>query len=746
MSYQLLVSIILFISSVLLLFTGTVVLRDNPRRRLNRITGLMLILVGLGPLFAALGNFFTVDTGGSRPQSAIVGLSLLWELFFPQLVLFSMTFPVERQIVTRHRKARFLIFIPHVFHVILATLFYDPDKIIRWLSVDDPPQALKWLFDQFALGTKFLSAIVGSMIKVHLEFFAVVNLVYVLIASALLYSGYKTVTNQRLRTQTSIVIWGVRISVGLYVLAFILPNLGILNLGAALQSTIATVSLLVGAGSIVYAIIRYQFLDIRLIVRQSLVYTVTSGLLVGMYMLIISQLGKITRSIFGRDAPVIDVAFIIVALIFFQPVMNYVDNVIKRFFIRDKSDFRNIAEQFSRGLATIFDLDELKNNVSTVLREQMLVERVSFCLRDWTTGSYELSSAAETQPPHMKFLSTDSMIEKLREHQKPVSIDELIAAPLDGSECWEELKHGSYELIVPLQDRRSVLGFVALSPKVSGYSYSYEDMTTLNILGNQLVTAVSNAWLYEESLEKQRLEKEMALARQIQNDLLPKSLPCSEKFEFAAFTEPARQVGGDYFDFLNTERNTIGVVVADASGKGMPAALLISQLQATLRSEVRNKRSLSDMVANANYLISTSTSPEKFVTLFFGELDEENLEFSYCNAGHNYPFVIRQDGSIEYFETGGLLMGAFPKATYESNKFQLVPGDLVFFYTDGLNEAHDAKSEEYGEGRLVKFIKDNRHLPANDLTELVISEIRSFSASTTPEDDMTVVVLKINNV
>lgn len=746
MSYQLFVSIILFISSVLLLFMGTVVLRDNPRRRLNRITGIMLILVGLGPLFAALGNFFGVQTGGTRPQSAIVGLSLIWELFFPQLVLFSMAFPVERRLITRRSRLKFLIFIPHIFHVVLATLFYDPDRIIRWLTVDEPPQALKWLFDQFALGTKLLSAIVGSMIEVHLEFFAVVNLVYVIIASVLLYNGYRTVTNQRLRTQTSIVIWGVRFSVGLYVLVFILPNLGILTLSVALQSTIATVSLLVGAGSIVYAIIRYQFLDIRLIVRQSLVYTITSGLLVGMYMLIISQLGRITRSIFGRDAPVIDVAFIIVALIFFQPVMNYVDNLIKRFFIRDKSDFRNIAEQFSRELATIFDLNELKKNVSTVLREQMLIEKVSFCLRDWTTGSYELTSEMDTAMPAMRFNSNDSMLEKLREHQKPVYIDELIAAPLENSECWKGLRNDVYELIVPLQDRRNVLGFVALSPKLSGYSYSYEDMTALNILGNQLVTAVTNAWLYEESLEKQRMEKEMTLARQIQQDLLPKTLPCSDKFEFAAFTEPALQVGGDYFDFLQTERKTIGVVVADASGKGMPAALLISQLQATLRSEVRNNRSLADMISNANYLISTSTSPEKFVTIFMGELDEQTLKFSYCNAGHNYPFVIKQDGTIEYFRTGGLLVGAFPTAMYESAEYQLAPGDIVFFYTDGLNEAHDAKYEEYGEERLVDFIKKNRGLPARELTDRVISEIRSFSNNTAAEDDMTVIVLKINNV
>ena len=194
-----------------------------------------------------------------------------------------------------------------------------------------------------------------------------------------------------------------------------------------------------------------------------------------------------------------------------------------------------------------------------------------------------------------------------------------------------------------------------------------------------------------------------------------------------------------------TTSTFIGVVVADASGKGMPAALLVSQLQATLRSEVRFKQSLPEMIANANYLVATSTSPEKFVTLFYGEFDRKNLQFCYCNAGHNYPFVIRKDGKIEYFREGGLLVGAFQSARYECDTFQLAPGDVVFFYTDGLNEAHDSGDEEYGEERLLEFVKSNRHLPPQELTETVISEVRNFAAGEANEDDMTIVVLKIND-
>jgi serine phosphatase RsbU (regulator of sigma subunit) len=743
MNYQLFVSIVFFISAILLLLIGTVVLRDNPRRRLNRVAGLMLILAGLGPLFAAIGSLFDVGASSARSGSAITGLFYLWELFFPQLILFSVVFPVERPLVKRYSRIKYLIFIPHVFHVILASFFYDPSKIIDWLTVESPPQLLRWFFDQFELGVGLFAAVLSSAVRVHLEFFAVINFVYVLIASVLLYQGYRTVTNERLRTQTAIVIWGIRGALGLYIVGFILPNLGILEIGEMLQSSITIIALIIGAGSIVYAIVRYQFLDIRLIVRQSLVYTVTSGVLVGLYMLVISQLGKITRTILGRDAPLIDVAFIIAALVFFQPIMNQMDNLIKRFFIRDKADFRNMAEQFSHQLATIFDLELLRANVASILRRQMLVERVWFCLHDIPSGFYEASPEPRIDHKAHRFMPEDVLFDELKTHVKPVPFVELSGITMSDSDCWRLLQGDACELIVPLHSDRQMLGFVALSAKVSGYSYNYEDMTTLSILSNQLVTAIANTRLYEESLEKQRLEKEMAMARQIQRDLLPRRLPRGDDFEFAAFTEPARDVGGDYFDFLSADKETIGVVVADASGKGMPAALLVSQLQATLRSEVRFRQSLSQMIASANYLVATSTSPEKFVTLFYAEFDPKNLTLYYCNAGHNYPFVVRRDGSTAFLNTGGLLIGAFMRAKYECERFQLTPGDTVFFYTDGLNEAHDRDGEEYGEERLLEFVRRRRELSPRELTKSIISEVRNFAAGKAAEDDMTVIVLKI---
>jgi sigma-B regulation protein RsbU (phosphoserine phosphatase) len=283
-----------------------------------------------------------------------------------------------------------------------------------------------------------------------------------------------------------------------------------------------------------------------------------------------------------------------------------------------------------------------------------------------------------------------------------------------------------------------------LSKKITRFRYSYEDITLLDVLANQMVVAMDNARLYQESLEKQRLEEELGLARQIQMDLLPKSCPRSESFEFSAFIQPARQVGGDYYDFFQTNSGSIGVAIADASGKGIPAALLISLVHATLRAEVRNALSLQAIVSNVNELILSSTTSEKFATMFYGELNPLQRKFCYCNAGHNYPLVVHEDGSVEFLVTGGLILGAFPEAEYQVGEVILRKNDTLFFYSDGLTENFNANDEEFGEERLLNLLVENRSLGVEELKQKVIQEVIAFSEGRPPYDDFTIVVLKIH--
>jgi serine phosphatase RsbU (regulator of sigma subunit) len=479
-----------------------------------------------------------------------------------------------------------------------------------------------------------------------------------------------------------------------------------------------------------------------------LVYTLTTALFVGAYFLVIRQFGKFIQNMIGRQTPAVDIGFVILAIIFFQPIMGQLDDLIKKFFIRERSDYRGMMETFSRKLVTIFDFKELKEMVVDVLKKEMLVENVYLCVADHNKSEklkkseYILFSDDPQEEKTYSFNKSDPLIPILKEKTRPVLLGDL-GMTKEKSLLFSLLSKLEVFLVVPMISQDELVGFIGLSRKTTRFRYSYEDITLLGVLANQMIIAINNARLYQESLEKQRLEEELALARQIQVGLLPKVCPKGELFEFSAFTQPARQVGGDYYDFLISEDGRVGVAIADATGKGIPAAMLISLVHASLRAEVKNRLCPSRVMANINQLIFSSTSSEKFATMFYGELDPEGRKLIYCNAGHNYPVVIHQDGRAEFLDTGGMLLGAFQEALYERGEVLLQRNDTIFFYSDGLTENFNDKDEEFGDKRLLDLLLRNRFLDPEALKEKVIEEATNFTGGVPPYDDFTIVVLKI---
>jgi len=298
-------------------------------------------------------------------------------------------------------------------------------------------------------------------------------------------------------------------------------------------------------------------------------------------------------------------------------------------------------------------------------------------------------------------------------------------------------------LIVPVYSSEEFIGFFGLTKKITGLKYTYEDLTLLKVLANQFVIAYRNARLYQESLEKQRIEEELLVARKIQLGLLPKAFPRGKAFELSAYTQPAFQVGGDYYDFLERSDGSLGVAIADASGKGVPAALMVSLLHASLRAMMKNKFEPSETISSINQLISSSVSEGRFATMFYGEFNPLTRKLSYCNAGHNYPIVIRKDQKVEFLKAGGLILGPFPEATYQMEQVEFEPEDLVFFYSDGLTENFNEKQEMFGEDRLLELLLENRKLSSEDLKELIVAQVESFAHGISLYDDFTIVILKV---
>ncbi len=739
MNLELIIAVVYLACATLLFIISVLIFREDPRKRINRVTALMFGFAAFGPLFYGFGIFIG-DAITSR--GPIYNLVYVWELFFPQLVFFALVFPSEVRFYNRFPRLKYFIFLPHLFHLALTTILSDPDKLIRMVDPKKMGTLGRTIFEPLETVFILLGTAFQILLDSHIKLFSMVNFVYVIIAAVILYYATKRVMAAQLRKQVQIVIWGIIAALAMYVIAFILPAIGILTLTRAWQNFFTILALIVGCGSIIFAIVRYRFMDVRLIVRQSLVYTVSSAMVVGAYVLIIRQFESIVKYLFGFDVPGLDIIFIIVALILFQPVMSQVDEWIRKFFIRDKSDYRNISQTFSRKVASVFKLDEVFSLAHEVLSSQLLLEKVYIFLRPVKQTEINCVAAPDGDEVWQPVDIGKALTAELARRSGVNNIDELLGA-FPQSQFLQQLAARKVRFVAPLISGDELVGCLAVSDKVSGYRLNYEDVTTISTIADQLSLAINTSRLYLESIEKQRLEEEMNIARTIQIDLLPKVFPSGDDFHFSAFSDPSLQVGGDYFDFIKTRRGTIAMVIADASGKGVPAALLISQIHAAIRTEIRHDLPLGQILVNVNELLQKEEITDKFATLFVADFDPRTKKLRYANAGHNYPILISNNGDVE-LDRGGLLLGAFRDVAYDEGEVQLNSSDILFLYTDGLNECINDNDEQYGEARAVSLIKKNGSLTAPEIQQRIVDDVRSFAAHTELQDDMTLVILKVH--
>jgi sigma-B regulation protein RsbU (phosphoserine phosphatase) len=266
----------------------------------------------------------------------------------------------------------------------------------------------------------------------------------------------------------------------------------------------------------------------------------------------------------------------------------------------------------------------------------------------------------------------------------------------------------------------------------------------LEVVRTQINSGRERRRLQQDALDQQRLrDRELAEAQEIQRGLLPKSLPQFDRFSLAAAWRPAREVSGDYFDVLAFPPSMAGLCIADVVGKGMPAALLMSNVQAmvnTFASSSVLPRQLCDKVNRAMY---GHISSNRFITFFYALLDAEGGRLRFANAGHNPPLLIRADGSFRHLALGGMVIGIAQGSVYEQDEVQLVPGDRVVLFTDGVIEASNGQDEEFGEERLIELLIDHRERGAEDLQSLVMKEVSSFCGGNF-QDDATIMVVAAN--
>jgi sigma-B regulation protein RsbU (phosphoserine phosphatase) len=331
------------------------------------------------------------------------------------------------------------------------------------------------------------------------------------------------------------------------------------------------------------------------------------------------------------------------------------------------------------------------------------------------------------------------------EHGETVNLADAYADPRFESEVDLRLGFRTRSILcLPIRNKGGeTIGVLQLLNKRTG-AFTRADEAMLSAISDHVALALENAQLHRELIHKQRMERDLALARSIQMGLLPEHPPRLDGFDIAVSHRPSLEVGGDYYDFIALAPNTMLAVVADVEGKGVGSAMVMANLQATLHALVAHLHSLERLVESLNDMILTDTRGQKYMTMFVALLDQSQRTLHYVNAGHVPPAVVRADGSVEYLREGGMVVGLFPSQKFERGYVRLNSGDIVVACTDGITEAANTADEEFGSQNLADWIARQRALPADQLVESVMSEVDRYSKGGTHEDDRVILVLKVD--
>jgi sigma-B regulation protein RsbU (phosphoserine phosphatase) len=308
-------------------------------------------------------------------------------------------------------------------------------------------------------------------------------------------------------------------------------------------------------------------------------------------------------------------------------------------------------------------------------------------------------------------------------------------------ECLKYVLKNDIKVIAPLIVQGERRGLLIIGKKLNGTEFTDENLLFVEAIGNSAMSALENERLFREELEKKRLENELSIALEIQKNLLPDCSPKMNHFDITGMTIPSRHVGGDLYDFIPLNDGSYLIAIADVSGKGIPASLIMANFQAALRVLAMSDISLSEIVVKINNLLYHNTSSDKFVTSFFAIIDDYSGKITYINAGHNPPIVRRRNGDIEWLTTGGLILGFMEYPfEYQVGEIYLHNDEFIIFYTDGVTEAAGSDGIDYGESRLEDYLKHITKINSGEIMDGLIHSVRNYLSDAPQNDDITIIV------
>ncbi len=403
----------------------------------------------------------------------------------------------------------------------------------------------------------------------------------------------------------------------------------------------------------------------------------------------------------------------------------------------------SILNDLARAIGASLDFQHVistitSRSVRAVRAEQGVITLIDrHADQDMRTLVRTIAGADRRQALHLE----ESLLGWIQIHKRPLLIDDPESDGRFPGVTWDASIRSI--LCVPLLVRSELTGVLAVYNRRGDGGFTEEDQRLLSIVAAQSAQIVENARLYEEERALRRVEDEIRLASEIQAGLLPKAPPVLPGYDIAGASFPAEVVGGDYFDFITgTDRGGLAICLGDVSGKGLSAALLMANLQATIRGQALLDLPPAECVEHANALLARSTDPDKFATFFYGILDPNEHVLAYSNAGHDPPLLVSRRRGVLRLETGGLVLGFLDETPYEEASVAIAPGDLLVAYSDGVTEAMDGADEPFGAERLIALLENSLEKPVDAVVGSVVAAVRQHAGDAPQSDDITVVAVK----
>ena len=632
-------------------------------------------------------------------------------------------FPVPRKIVTRHP-------------IIIYSLCYVPLIILEIAGIILKSRTLGYLL----IGIPILQIIIGFII---------------------LWRFHGKTKEPLEKRQTRLVMWGTGIGLnilGLFVI-FIAAASGWVQrlpeyylMGALM---VVFLGLLLSPLSFAYAFGKYRLLEIEGRIRRG-----TQHLLIGLFLLVIFYLliYSISNLLLGilrieSRTPVLISALILA--IGFAPAQRKLLGQLDKRIYPERFRLKVMLNDFLTQSLTSSDKMTFWDGLESRLKIALKVDSIYPIIRASGDNHFVFLNRGSTP-----FENNSNFIIALAQMGgRPVMRDELKAnakSALTESENDWLIEH-NVALILPLVTHSELIGFLCIGLKSERQDFEPTDFEILKSLSNQIAIAADNILLLEENVEKKRMEAELTIARKVQEKMLPGDIPDTPGLEVAAISKFCTEVAGDYYDVIDIGDGRTVLAIGDVSGKGAAAALLMSNVQASLRTAVgiesqadidkntslNSRMHLISIVANINRLIFRNSQPEQFITFFVAIFDPKTNKLDYVNAGHNPPIAVSKSGLIEELTEGGLLLGVMPDMPYKQGSIRLGSGDIIFLYTDGLSESARADEEMFGEERIKQFLVANISLAPKLLLEKLEQEVSIFIGDQHLTDDFTLLSAKV---